>query len=237
MSETQKKRELDEEDALSRVCVVSFIQIGGVLLTIALVKFGPRWALGGYSFRALFQPANEADWQRDCLGIAYLLLATGIGALATFALGWLRRWRATLTEGVVLLTFVVNIILFSLAMARTGGPAHSFFAQLVPMQLSGILLLEEQKAMMMSKKPSMRKRAWYYAAFTVLVWLIVVKFSTQFATLFGWKQLTIETSVKSFEDFAATVLFILGMIVTAFAYWYTPRLAASFRRAERTQNL
>src|SRR6185312_5340380 len=227
---------LDDEDALSRVCVVSLIQMGGVLLTIALLKYGHRWVLGGYSLRALFQPANEADWQRDCLGIAYLLLATGIGVSATCALGYLRRWRPPVTEGIILLTFVVNIIAFSLAMARTGGPSHSFFGQLVPMQLSGILILEEQKAIKTLRKSSTRKRVWYYAAFTVVVWLVVVRFPMWFAALFGWKQMTLETSVAGFEDLAAAVLFILGMFVTAFAYWYTPRLAANFRSAERTQN-
>jgi hypothetical protein len=231
--------ELDEEAALSRAIVVSLIQIGGVVLTIALVTKGPRWALGEYDFRVWRLAADEA-WQRDCLGIAYILLATGIGVSATFAFGWLRRWRPIVSEGLILLTFVVNIVAFSFAMARTGGPAHSFFAQLIPMQLSGILILEEQKAMMVpntSKKISTRKRAWFYAVLTVLVWLIIVRFSTQFATLFGWKQMTLESSVmtietvKRFENLAATVLFMLGMFVTAFAYWYTPRLAASFRRA------
>lgn len=81
-----------------------------------------------------------------------------------------------------------------------------------------------------SRTSSRRKRVWYYAAFTVFVWLIVWLFPMRFATLFGWKQIIIETSVKSYEDFAATVLFILGMLVTAFAYWVTPRLAAGFRR-------
>jgi hypothetical protein len=226
MSETQEKKgehetvELQEEQALSRVCVVSLIQIVGVLLTISLVKYGPGW----------FRMNDEADWQRDCLGIAYVLLATGFGVLITFALSWLRRWRPAIPEGIIFLTFVVNIIAFSLAMARTGGPSYSFFGQLIPMQLSGILILEQQKTMMTSRKSSTRMRAWYYAGFTVFVWLIVVLFPMQFAALFGWKQMTIETSVKSYQDFVATVLFILGMIVTAFAYWVTPRLAASFRR-------
>jgi hypothetical protein len=140
--------ELDEEAALSRAIVVSLIQIGGVLLTIALVTKGPRWALGEYDFRLWRLKADEA-WQHDCLGIAYFLLVTGIAVSAVFAFGWLRRWRPIVSEGLIFLTFLVNIVAFSFAMARTGGPAHSFFAQLIPMQLSGILILEEQKAMMM----------------------------------------------------------------------------------------
>lgn len=128
--------ELPEEHALSRIFVVSLIQLVGVALTIALVKFGPRWALGGYGFRALFRPTNEADWQNDCLGIAYFLGATVILLFLVFGFTYIRRWRPGIPEGVILFTFVVNIIAFSLAMARTGGPSHSFFGQLVPMQLS-----------------------------------------------------------------------------------------------------
>ena len=241
MLETEKQTgefetsELPEEHALSRVFVVSLIQIVGVSLTIALVKFGPRWAHGGYGFRALFRPADEAGWQQDCLAIAYFLGANVILLFLVFGFSYIRRWKPGIPEGIILFTFVVNIIAFSLAMARTGGPSHSFFGQLVPMQLSGILILEQQKAMTTSRTSSTRKRAWYYAAFTVFIWLIVWLFPMRFAALFGWKQMTIEASVKSYEDFAATVLFILGMLVTAFAYWVTPRLAASFRRPKPRQ--
>jgi hypothetical protein len=220
--------ELKEEDALSRLCVVSLIELVGVLLTIGLIEYGPS-----------FYGITHDPWQHDCLRIAIVLAIAGLGLLVASVVSFLQRWKPVIAEGIILLAFGGNIILFSLAMARTGGPAHSFFAQLVPMQLSGILILEEQKARMMSKKSSPRKRAWLYALFTVIVWVIAWQFPLRFAARLGWKQMTIETSlmtvetVKRFENFAATVLFTLGMLVTAFAYWYTPRLAANFRRKKR----
>jgi len=228
MSETQKQTgELKEEQALARLCVVSLIQLAGVSLTFFLIKYGPR----------AFGQADEADWQRDCLVIAYVLGGTIILLFLTFIFSYLMRLKPSIPEGIILLTFGVNIIAFSLAMARTGGPSHSFFGQLVPMQLSGILILEEQKAIMTSKQPSTRARAWLYAGFTVFVWLIVVLFPAQVALVFGQKEMTIETGLKTYEEWAATILFILGIVVTAFAYWVTPRpeFIASFRRPDRTQ--
>ena len=227
--------ELSEEQALSRAFVVSAIELVGVGLTFLLIKYGP----------GLFSLRSEPDWQNDCLGISYVLFFTGFGVLVMFALSWFRRWHPSVPEGIILLTFVVNIICFTLAMARTGGPSNSFFGQLVPMQLSGILILEEQKAMVTAGKSTKRRRAWFYAGFSILVWGIVWYYPEHFQGLFHWKELTIklppnptpqnEASLKSYQNSAATFLFTLGMIVTAFAYWFTPRLATSFQRREPKQ--
>src|SRR5260221_13234456 len=97
--------------------VVSLIQIVGVSLTISLVKSGPSWAPGGYGSRALFRPADAAGWQQDCLVIAYFLGANVILLFLVFGFSYIRRWRPGIPEGIILFTFVVNIIAFSLAMA------------------------------------------------------------------------------------------------------------------------
>jgi hypothetical protein len=225
MSETQKQTgEIKEDQALARLCVVSLIQLLGVSLTFFLIKYGPR----------AFGLTDEADWQRDCLVIAYVLGGTIIILFLTFIFSYLLRLKPSIPEGIILFTFGVNIIAFSLAMARTGGLSRSFFGQLIPMQLSGILILEQQKAIMTSKQSSTRARAWLYAGFTIFVWLLVVSFPVQVASVFGQKEMTIETSLKTFEEWAATMLFILGIVVTAFAYWVTPRpeFIASFRRPD-----
>jgi hypothetical protein len=209
--------ELKVDQALARLCAVSLIQLLGVSLTFILIKWGPR----------RFGVTNEATWQQDCLIIAYALGGTILLLFLTFIFSYLRRWKASVPEGIILFTFAANIIAFSLAMARTGGPSHSFFAQLIPMQLSGILILEQQKAMMASQQSTKRKRAWFYAAFTVVVWLVVVVSPFQAAD-------PIKDLPQTYEKLAATILFILGMSVTAFAYWVTPRpeFIASFRRPD-----
>jgi hypothetical protein len=227
MVETQNQTgELKEEQASARLCVVTLIQLVGVSLTFFLIKSFPRF----------FGLTNEADWQRDCLVLAYILVGTIVLLILTYTFSFLRRWKPRISEGVILVTFGVNIITFSLAMARTGGPSHSFFAQLVPMQLSGILILEQQKLMMTSNQSSTRARAWLYAGFTVFVWLGVVLFPLQVASLFGRQETTIEIGLKTYEEWTATILFVLGVVVTAFAYWITPRpgFIASFRRSDRT---
>lgn len=227
MSEAQRQPgELKEEQALARLFAVAFIQFVGVLLTTFLIKYFPR----------AFGLAADTDWQRDCLAIANILWLTVIILLLTFGFSHQRRWNPIIPEGSILVTFGVNIIAFSLAMARTGGPSHSFFGQLVPMQLSGILILEQQKLMMTSNQSSTRARAWLYAGFTISVWLAVVLFPFQVASLFGWKETTIEIEVKTYEEWTATILFVLGIIVTAFAYWVIPRpgFIALFGRADPT---
>jgi len=214
--------ELKEDQALARLCAVSLIQLVGVSLTFILIKWVPR----------RFGLANEATWQQDCLLIAYALGGTIVLLFLTFIFSYLRRWKPSVPEGIILFTFAANIIAFSLAMARTGGPSHSFFAQLVPMQLSGILILEQQKAMMASQQSTKRKRAWFYAGFTIVVWLVVVLSPVQVAN-------PIKDVSQTYEELAATILFILGMAVTAFAYWVTPRaeFIASFRRPDPVQHV
>ena len=228
---------LTEEQALSRVFVVSFIELLGVVLTMLLVGFAPY----------LFSLGGVANWQIDCFIISCVLFLTGLSVLATFALTWKLRWRPCVPEGIILFTFVVNIIAFTLAMARTGGPSHSFFGQLVPMQLSGILILEEQKTIMTSKEPATRRRGWVYAVFSIVVWLTVMAFPSQLQWLFRWKEMTIklsldpseqsEANLRCYQDFVATFLFILGVFVTALAYRATPQLAAWFERPEGKQNV
>ena len=101
MSETQKQTvELKEEQALARLCVVSLIQLAGVSLTFFLITRFPRF----------FGLTNEADWQRDCLALAYVLAGTIILLFLTLIFSVLLRWRPSIPEGIILVTFGVNII-------------------------------------------------------------------------------------------------------------------------------
>jgi len=206
-----QKGQLKKSEALARLSVVSLIQTFGVIIAFCLIKYGP----------GLFGATKEERWQQDCLKIAYVLFGSLGVLLLTFIVSNLcRRCKPSFPEATILLMFVVNTVAFSFAMARTGGPSHSFFGQLVPMQLSGILLLEQQKATMTSKNAI---RPWYFAGFTILIWLIVARFPHQVAWLCNWSQMSFETSIISYEKWAATILFMVGIIVTAFAYWVTPR--------------
>jgi len=217
---------LKPHQAMARLSVVALIQFGGVKLTFWLIE----------SFPGHFDATYQAYWQDDCLRLANVLFWVGFCLLCASVLGYLTlswgyfaEWESAITEGAILLTFAVNIVYFSLAMVRTGGPAHSFFAQLVPMQLSGILILEQQKTMMTSRRLSPRWRALLYAGFTILVWLIIVGFSERVQSLFGWKTTMIEGSRDDYEIWTAAILFCLGVAVTALAYFVTPLIVACAR--------
>lgn len=224
MSENSTQAEqLKKSEALARLSVVALIQTFGVVIAFCLIKYVPGW-LGS---------TKEEDWQHDCLGIAYFLFGSlGVLLLTFIFTNLFRRITPSFPEAIILLMFVVNTVAFSLAMARTGGPSHSFFGQLVPMQLSGILLLEQQKAAMTSTDAI---PPWYFAGFTLLIWLLVAVFPNQVKWLCHWQQMSFETSAKGYEKSAATTLFAVGIIVTAFAYWVTPRpgFISVFRNADK----
>jgi hypothetical protein len=224
---------LKHEQALVRLGVVALIQLVGVSLTFWLIEGFPR----------SFGLTNQMAWQNDCLIIACVLAAVTLVLLVTFVLSSIFEWPPGVPEVSILLTFIVNIVSFSLAMERTGGPSNSFFAQLIPMQLSGILILEQQRAMMTSRRLSPRWRALVYAGFTILVWVFVVRFPEQVQRLCRWQQRTIveqyetwiPTRREAYERWTATILFILGIVVTAFAYWVTPRLVGWLRRRNKAK--
>jgi hypothetical protein len=161
----------------------------------------------------LFIATPEAGWQHDCFygalvfgGISSILLALPL------ALVRLCPIRAKIPELLIWAIFGINTIFFSLGMARTGGPSHSFFSRLVPIQLSGILLLQLQKVMITRIKANI----WTFGAgatFSIITWLVVVLFPTPIVQIVGWGKFSAEPSLESFASFAVTVLFVL------FAYW------------------
>ena len=205
--------------ALARIFMVCMIQTIGVGLTLGLAGLGP--------FR-LFRIPGLAPWQFDCLVIGGVLVLSLLILWPTFGCTYFWDWRASIPEGVIRFIYGLNIVAFSVAMARTGVPSQSFFGQLVPMQLTGMLLLEHQRSVILNSK---RTSPWGFAAFAVCCWLAVVVLKVQVGRLFGRNEMVVETDFQSYEHFAATVLFILGIVVTAAAYWITdrPSFIARFR--------
>ena len=198
-------RPLSPAEALARLSVVSLIQLIGFGATLLLIWAGPKW----------FDADSVAPWQLDCLKIALGFgLVTVVTLLVTLTVGFL-SWNARLPETIIWVVFGINTIFFVLGMARTGGPAHSFFTQLVPIQLSGILVLEQQKAMLTNA----RLITWPFAVFSIVAWFAGMAFSVQFKKLFSWEELSMNPSLERFAVFATTSLFALSMAVTVFAYW------------------
>lgn len=225
MSEAEKQTgELATPEALARLSAVSLIELIGVSVTILVIWVGPR----------LFGATEKAGWQRDCLWIAIVFGIVSLGTLfVTLICSLLFRWSARIPEKIIWLIFGVNTVAFSLGMARTGGPSRSFLGQLVPMQLSGILLLEQQKAIM-TTKTTRQSSPWYFAGFAIFAWITVVLFRDQVARLFGWESMIMEANIENYGEYAATVVFVLGMAVTVVAYWLPrrPGFIDFFRRTD-----
>lgn len=208
------------DQALARLSVVLFIELAGFLATLVLIKRGPRW----------FNVVSEAEWQRDCLNGIWYFGGASLIALIMMLIGgvFLPRivkirnailfYGPKITEGVIWLVFAINTVFFTLGMARTGGPAESFFAQLVPIQLSGVLVLQQQKVMLTRARATI----WTFgtfAIFSVLTWLTAVSFQVQAVGIMGWDKTMMEDTLKGFGVFATTVLFVLSVAVTVVAYW------------------
>jgi hypothetical protein len=205
MEIANQSRPLSPAEALARLSVVSLIQLIGFIATLLLIWIAPKW----------FDATTVAAWQVDCLKIALALgLITLIGLLVILPVGFL-WWNARFPEITIWVIFGINTIFFVLGMARTGGPAHSFFTPLVPIQLSGILVLEQQKAMLTNA----RLITWPFALFSILAWIGGMAFSAHFKEWLAWKELSMDPSLEGFAVFATTSLFALSMGVTVFAYW------------------
>ena len=200
-------------EAGSRLVVVILIQSLGLLL---IVPF-------------LIAPATNSDgWQRSCLWFSGL---AGLGWVALFLascfslwqLGHSRSFNVAQTELAITLAFVFNTVALSLAMARTGGPTCSIFGQIIPMQLAGILLLEQQKETFTSKRSYFPA---IYAAITLIIWGFAVLSSQKLAAWRGWA-LNIAPHETGYGILSHSRLILFEIVFMAVAYflpqWFSNR--------------
>jgi hypothetical protein len=212
--------------AIGRLSLVTGIQALGVLTVFALIWFG-----GG----------SEGTWQRDCSWIAGLL---GIGTLAVLA--GTQIWifpnlkttaeAARIAEALISAAFVVNTVACSLAVARTGGPVTSLFGPLIPIQLSGILLLKQQKE---NTSEKIFKMPWIYAAISITLWLLSHWLWQNIDAFFKWTFEPIKISGR--YSTSAAFLTAIGMAFTAAAYilptteWFRNFATRLYARIESQQ--
>jgi hypothetical protein len=209
-------RPLSSGEAGSRLATVLLIQTLGVVFVL-----GP-----------LIKPGFSADdWQRSCLLFGTL---SAIGWLLLFAMFWVAAKRAfkkeefntRQTEVMISVAFVLNTVALSLAMTRTGGPASSSFGQMIVMQLSGILLLEQQKEAFTS-----RHTFWplAYPILTLLFWGSAVLFWRHLAARMGWS-----TTVVGYAFLSPSILILCEIVLMAVAY-FLPRTFSSANTKPNTK--
>lgn len=198
-------------EAQARLSVVSAIEIVGYAAVVLLVRWVPRW-----SWFKLDE--SKTEWLRDCLRFANFFGRISLALLfITLIISVLWSWGVSFPEWVIRVVFGINTICFALGMIRSGGPSRSFFGQLVPLQLSGILVLEQQKAML--TQVQFTTWVFVFAAFSMVVWLVAVLSQKRVVQCWNWSEISSDHSLERFNVFAATVLFVLSVCVTVMAYW------------------
>jgi hypothetical protein len=164
--EEHSPRKLTKAEARARIGLVFGLELVGIaIIMIPLISQGMA----------------TKGWQRDCLLIGGIAGGVSVVILSlTHVVMGIRGINVTLTEGIIGVIFVVNTIAFAVAMARTGGPSCSVFGQIIPLQLSGMLLFEQQKEKMTSQHTY---AAVFYTAITISIWVIAVLFRERFIDL------------------------------------------------------
>ncbi len=123
--------------------------------------------------------APDAAWRAECRSIAVL---TTIGALAVisvaFVVPWIWEWGfghlKYVAEIVSVTIFTIDLVALILAILSTGGTSDSFYAPLLSVLITLVLLFELQKEMIGGPKSRM---IWFYAGAVFVVWAGAASFS------------------------------------------------------------
>ncbi len=169
----------------------------------------------------------QQSWRRDCfvVGLATTIAALGVIAVVSIvAFGWPKSKKDTtspvamgkiLEVGIVVL-YVLNIVSLSLVISLSGGVHGSFYAPLIPIQLSVMLFLEVQREAWTSRRPAFAGVVATLAIFA----LVIVHFKSD--TIGGWVSFTDAAknavSVAEMKEWHLGLI-AGGMILTYLTYW------------------
>jgi hypothetical protein len=199
---------LTPREALARFSVVSFIQASGVVITLGVLVLVQL--IVGEGWQSFYW------WLWGVAGVGSCL-----GLLLAFAIMGIRTFDVDYAERIIQVLFVTNTLAFALAMVRTGSFPCSAFGQVIPIQLSGILLLEQQKERMTSTRSN---AALGYAGIAIVIWVIAELSRSYLATSLGWTAGGNGTAWESGNRIATTILVVTGMLFTTIAYLLPSRL-------------
>jgi len=205
-----ERRTLTAGQAIERLSVVTFIQFAGFCVTLGLLE---TWRL-----------FVKEDWQRFCSKVGFVAGGvTLLSILLTYAAMGLHSTNvdrgATWIERIIGFIFIINTIALAFGIAATGGASNSVFNQTIPIQLSGILLLEQQKEKLISTSTLRTSKAyWWYAGFSIAAWVAVALAGEKLMSFFGYSSNVQKTSLEKWGWIAAIVLGAAGMIFTVIAY-------------------
>jgi hypothetical protein len=210
-------RRLKAKDAAVRVALAAIIQFVGTLVVLL----------------PLSRKMREDGWQHDCFIVGLVFGVTGFLVLVATLIyvpvaNYLSKdINVVATEWIIKILYTTNVVALSLAMARVGDPSGNVFGHLIALQLSGILLLEQQKESMTT--PS-SYTAMGYGLIAVFIWIAAVRFRESFVHLWFWSG-DVKPCTSGCDDKLATKWLIpFEIVFTVFAYYFPKFFVKKKRR-------
>lgn len=214
--EKNPRRRLKAEDAHVRVALAAIIQFVGTLVVLL----------------QLWREVGKDGWQHDCFILGLVFGVIGflvlIGTLISFSVAnyLSKHINVVATEWIIKILYTTNVVALSLAMARVGDPSGNVFGHLIALQLSGILLLEQQKENMTT--PS-RYAAMGYGLIAVFIWLAAGWFRESIVQLPFWSG-DVKACTSGCDDKLASKWLILFEIVFTVIAYYFPKFFVKKKR-------
>ena len=214
------------EQSLARLAAVVLIQMIAVIIC-----FLPLWI------------SADAPWVQQCklLGTATALLTIGPAGLLVLAaclLPYSPRVDVLLdriSEKLIASIYLVNLLSLAIAIVLTGGPSFSFYAPLVPIQLSAVLLLDLHLSKLREKTLTLRPLI--DSMLSLVAWVAVWSFLVWrgYSRLYGSEDWAPNLAI----EFGGWEVFLvaIGIILTFLTYllpqsfWFLGHLKSLERRS------
>ncbi|HKO59460.1 MAG TPA: hypothetical protein VJ276_26565 [Thermoanaerobaculia bacterium] len=159
--------------------------------------------------------APDGVWRAECRFIAVLTTIAALVVISVaFVLPWVSEWvfeRLKYVAEVVSLTiFGIDLVALVVAVLRTGGTSDSFYAPLLSVLITLVLLFELQKEMIGGSKSRL---IWVYSGMVFATWLAAA-YVSYVRDLNGDKVLI----PKDVRAMWTCTLTLLGIITAVVAY-------------------
>jgi hypothetical protein len=170
--------------------------------------------------------SSSSAWRSGCVEVAnwttaaaatVLGLAFVYAALADSALRYVPKVAGTVSA----LIFAINLLALTVAVMRTGGVGDSFYAPLLSVLLTLVIVFELQKELIGGRSATV---IWFYAAATAIAWTWAAQKS--YADHLTADRATVPAN---FRLLWTCLLTILGILVAVLGY-LVPRTEAFRRR-------
>jgi hypothetical protein len=202
------------------------LEMSESLARFSLVAVAEVLAFAIFITPLLVNGNRNSGWRNDCLryglitaGVVLSILVCFFSASQTFLFSHPNsvRW---LTEYLIILIYFINLLGLSHAIVRTGGPAKSLYASLLPIQFAGFLLLELQKELSTGLADTPNYLVYTFAVLTLIAWFTTHIFRDRPEALIKLND------TEPVPDFSNWIVYLsaAGMLLTALGH-FLPRQA------------